>query len=154
MRGVGGDDADGGPDWSDGSNLNEAEPAGAGGRGLVRGEGHAGLAVIALALKRPGRPAGALPVVAGALESPGRRCAGGVIAPAHVARLHRTVDRRSPEGLHPCPRGNEADDDLWSFVPHRELPLWSWRYHGGEWMARLLPARCRYRARDCGPRHG
>ncbi|MFD7927722.1 hypothetical protein [Streptomyces sp. NPDC059742] len=33
------------------------------------------------------------------------------------------------ELLRGCPRGNEADDDLWSFVPHRQLPLWLWRHH-------------------------
>ncbi|MGW2582035.1 hypothetical protein ACWCYZ_11965, partial [Streptomyces virginiae] len=53
----------------------------------------------------------------------------GVIALAHVARLHRTVDRRCLELLRRCPHGNEADDDLWSFVPHRELPPWLWRHH-------------------------
>ncbi|MFB7461989.1 hypothetical protein ACFCZ1_00550 [Streptomyces sp. NPDC056224] len=110
---------------------------------FARGDKHAGVAVIALALNHPG-PAEVLPVVAGALESPDpevRRQ--GVIALAHVARLHRTVDRRCLEGLRHCPRGNEADDDLWSFVPHRRLPLWLWRHHVGERVARLLPARCR-----------
>ncbi|WP_327417927.1 hypothetical protein [Streptomyces sp. NBC_01233] len=51
------------------------------------------------------------------------------MALAHVARLHRTADRRCLALLRRCPRGNEADDDLWSFVPHWELPLWLWCHH-------------------------
>ncbi|MFF3672808.1 hypothetical protein ACFYYS_02340 [Streptomyces sp. NPDC002120] len=94
-----------------------------------RGERWVGVAVIALALDHPD-PAAVLPVVARALESPDREVRRqGVVALAHVARLHRTVDRRCLELLRRCPRGNEADDDLWSFVPHRELPLWLWRHH-------------------------
>ncbi|MFB6578398.1 hypothetical protein ACFCYC_13360 [Streptomyces sp. NPDC056402] len=39
------------------------------------------------------------------------------------------MDRRCLQLLRGYPRGNEADDDLWSFVPHRELPLRLWRHH-------------------------
>ncbi|MGW3323811.1 hypothetical protein [Streptomyces virginiae] len=94
-----------------------------------RGEPHVGVAVIGLALDHAD-PAAVLPMVARALESADREVRRqGVIALAHVARLHRTVDRRCPELLRRRFRGNEADDDLWSFVPHRELPLWLWRHH-------------------------
>ncbi|MFD5411260.1 hypothetical protein [Streptomyces nojiriensis] len=94
-----------------------------------RGEPKVGVAVIGLALNHAD-PEAVLPVVATALESADREVRRqGVVALAHVARLHRTVDRRCLELLRGCPRGNEADDDLWSFVPHRELPLWLWRHH-------------------------
>ncbi|MCM2578714.1 hypothetical protein [Streptomyces meridianus] len=68
-------------------------------------------------------PPGILPGVARALGStdPGLPHQG-VVALAHVAWLHRTVDRRCLELLRTYRRGNEADDDLWSFVPHRRLP--------------------------------
>ncbi|WP_053632440.1 MULTISPECIES: hypothetical protein [unclassified Streptomyces] len=103
---------------------------------FARNEPTVGVAVIALALNHPD-PSVALPVVARALESPDREVRGqGVVAPAHVARIHRTVDRRCLELLRGCPRGNEADDDLWSFVPHRRLPLWLWRHHLAERLLR------------------
>ncbi|MFB7256782.1 hypothetical protein [Streptomyces nojiriensis] len=105
---------------------------------LRRGEPKAGVAVIGLALDHAD-PEAVLPVVARALESADREVRRqGVIALAHVARLHRTVDRRCLELLRGCPRGNEADDDLWSFVPHRELPLWLWRHHLGERLGERL----------------
>ncbi|MDX3538259.1 hypothetical protein PV721_28710, partial [Streptomyces sp. MB09-01] len=133
-RGVGGGGAQGAagagePDWWGGLNLNgieQPEPVLA---AFERGERSVGVAVIALALNHPD-PAAVLPVVARALESADREVRRqGVVALAHVARLHGTVDRRCLELLRRCPRGNEADDDLWSFVPHRELPLWLWGHH-------------------------
>jgi hypothetical protein len=63
----------------------------------------------------------------------------GVVALAHVARLHRSVDQRCVDLLRGFPRGNEADDDLWSFVDHRMLPWWLWRYHASQrllWLVR------------------
>ncbi|WP_199808043.1 hypothetical protein [Streptomyces sp. NRRL F-2580] len=110
-------------------NLNEVERPEQVLAAFERGERGVGVAVIALALNHPD-PAAVLPVVARALESADREVRRqGVVALAHVARLHRTVDRRCLALLRRCPRGNEADDDLWSFVPHRELPLWLWRHH-------------------------
>ncbi|WP_404961540.1 hypothetical protein [Streptomyces sp. 147326] len=119
----------GGPDWWGGLNLNEVERPEQVLAAFERGERSVGVAVIALALNHPD-PAAVLPVVARALESADREVRRqGVVALAHVARLHRTVDRRCLDLLRRCPCGNEADDDLWSFVPHRGLPLWLWRHH-------------------------
>ncbi|MFE9479392.1 hypothetical protein ACFYNM_12410 [Streptomyces spororaveus] len=118
-----------GPDWRGGSDLLGVDRPDVVLAAFERGEPKAGVAVIGLALHHAD-PAAVLPVVARALESADREVRRqGVIALAHVARLHRTVDRRCLELLRGCPRGNEADDDLWSFVPHRELPLWLWRHH-------------------------
>ncbi|MFJ7589114.1 hypothetical protein ACIQZO_17385 [Streptomyces sp. NPDC097617] len=138
----------GGPDWRSGSRLNEVDRPEVVLAAFARGEPKAGVAVIALVLNH-GDPEAVLPVVARALESADREVRRqGVIALAHVARLHRAVDRRCLELLRGCPRGNEADDDLWCFVPHRELPLWLWRHHLGErlgerlrWLRRLRPRR-------------
>ncbi|MFE1874836.1 hypothetical protein ACFW9N_28820 [Streptomyces sp. NPDC059496] len=127
MRGGGGT-ADG-LDWRGGSNLLAVDRPEVVLAAFRRGEPNVGVAVIGLALHHAD-PEAVLPVVARALESADREVRRqGVIALAHVARLHRTVDRRCPELLRGCPRGNEADDDLWSFVPHRQLPLWLWRHH-------------------------
>lgn len=52
----------------------------------------------------------------------------GTVALAHVARLHHTVDPECLALLRTQPRGNEADDDLWDFVPRRNLPWWLWRH--------------------------
>ncbi|MEU9058518.1 hypothetical protein AB0D13_06350 [Streptomyces sp. NPDC048430] len=108
-----------------------------------RGEEFLGVAVIGLALQHPDAET-ILPRVARALESPdaGLRQQGRV-ALAHVARLHRTVDRRCLELLRSHPRGNEADDDLWAYVPHRRLPWWLWRHHLGERLAWHLRDRWR-----------
>ncbi|MFF4388238.1 hypothetical protein ACFY0G_15865 [Streptomyces sp. NPDC001552] len=126
--GAGGGTA-GGLDWRGGSNLLAVDRPEVVLAAFRRGEPNVGVAVIGLALHHAG-PEAVLPVVARALESADREVRRqGVIALAHVARLHRTVDRRCLELLHGCPRGNEADDDLWSFVPHRQLPLWLWRHH-------------------------
>ncbi|MGP3632479.1 hypothetical protein ACTU45_03715 [Streptomyces sp. 24-1644] len=102
-----------------------------------------GVAVIGLALNHPDAHA-ILPRVARALESTDAELRHqGRVALAHVARLHRTVDGRCLELLRSQPRGNEADDDLWSYVPHRRLPLWLWRHHLAERLVRLLRDRWR-----------
>lgn len=126
---VSGDDVD----WTDGLSVWRAdhrpEDVAA---AFERGESTVGVAVIALALNHPD-PARVLPLVARAMESatPQTR-EQGVTALAHIARLHRTVDRRCLTLLRTCVRGNPADDDLWSFVDHRRLPLWLWAYHAKE----------------------
>lgn len=131
-RGSGSGYGYGEPDWRSGANLNGVDRPEVVLAAFARNEPMVGVAVIALALNHP-EPSVVLPVVAGALESPDREIRRqGVVALAHVARLHRTVDRRCLELLRGCPRGNEADDDLWSFVPHRRLPLWLWRHHLSE----------------------
>ncbi|WP_448316779.1 hypothetical protein [Streptomyces sp. CO7] len=104
-----------------------------------RGEPLVGVAVIALALNHHDADA-ILPQVARAMtaDDPEIRRQG-VVALAHVARLHRTVDQRCVDLLRGFPRGNEADDDLWSFVDHRSLPWWLRRYHAGRrlrWLVR------------------
>ncbi|MER6444902.1 hypothetical protein [Streptomyces venezuelae] len=114
---------DGGDDRRGGRNLLGVDRPDAVLAAFERGEPNAGVVVIGLALNHAD-PGAVLPLVARALESADREVRRqGVIALAHVARLHRTVDRRCLELLRRCPRGNEADDDLWSFVPHRELPF-------------------------------
>ncbi|PYC77201.1 hypothetical protein C7C46_19720 [Streptomyces tateyamensis] len=108
-----------------------------------RGEPLVGVAVIFLALNHPDAEA-ILPRVGKALESQDTEIRRqGVIALAHVARLHRTVDQRSLDLLRSCPRGNEADDDLWSFVAHRRLPWWLWRQHFTERLTWLFWGRWR-----------
>lgn len=120
-------------DWADGSSVwrgnyrpEDVEAA------FQRGESTVGVAVIVLALNH--RHSGdVLPLVARALESASSQIREqGVVALAHTARLHRTVDQRCLALLRTCARGNPADDDLWSFVAHRELPLWLWRHHTKE----------------------
>ncbi|MFK0256343.1 hypothetical protein [Streptomyces sp. NPDC090445] len=108
-----------------------------------RGEPLVGVAVIALALNHADADA-ILPRVVKALESKDPEVhRQGVIALAHVARLHRTVDQRSLDLLRGCPRGNEADDDLWSFIAHRRLPWWLWRHHFTERLTWLFRDRWR-----------
>jgi hypothetical protein len=97
-----------------------------------RSEPLAGLAVISLSLQHPS-PDDVLPLVARAFESPDPQIRyQGTVALANTARLHRTVDARCLTLLRACPRGNPADDDLWSFIPHRQLPLWLRRHHAKE----------------------
>ncbi|WP_051798675.1 hypothetical protein [Streptomyces sp. NRRL S-337] len=108
-----------------------------------RGEELLGVAVIGLALTHPD-PAAILPRVARTLErslesSDHRLRHQGLVALAHTARLHGTVDRRCLDLLRRCPRGTEADDDLWAYVPRRRLPWWLWRHRLGAWLRRLLP---------------
>jgi hypothetical protein len=115
--------------WQDGSTLRWIDRPEEVDAAFGRGEPLVGVAVIALALNHADVDA-ILPRVVKALEAEDpevRRQ--GVIALAHVARLHRTVDQRSLDLLRAHPRGNEADDDLWSFVAHRRLPWWLWRHH-------------------------
>ncbi len=94
-----------------------------------RREPSVGVDLLRLALNHHD-PHDILPRVARALgsDNQGLRVQG-VVALAHVARLHRTVDRRCLELLRTYPRGNEADDDLWQFVSRHRLPTWLWRYH-------------------------
>ncbi|MEU9104499.1 hypothetical protein AB0D54_09045 [Streptomyces xanthophaeus] len=137
------DPAAGQVDWQDGSTLWWVDQPDQVTAAFDRGEPLVGVAVIALALNHDD-PQAVLPVVARALESPDpavRRQ--GVVALAHVARLHRTVDRRCLDLLRACPRGNEADDDLWSFVDHRQLPPWLRRHHLRERVTWLLRDRWR-----------
>jgi len=76
------------------------------------------------------------PLVARALEAPSPQLREqGVVAMAHLARLHHAVDRRCLALLRSFGRGNAADDDLWTFIPHRKLPLWLWRHHTRERLA-------------------
>ncbi|MFD7909199.1 hypothetical protein ACFV30_00485 [Streptomyces sp. NPDC059752] len=94
MRGGGGT-ADG-LDWRGGSNLLAVDRPEVVLAAFRRGEPNVGVAVIGLALHHAD-PEAVLPVVARALESADREVRRqGVIALAHVARLHRTVDRRCP----------------------------------------------------------
>jgi hypothetical protein len=94
-----------------------------------RGERDVGVAVIGLALTHPD-PWQILPRTARALASanPDVR-AQGIVALAHVARLHHVVDQDNLDLLRGMRRGNPADDDLWTFVPHRLLPWWLHRRH-------------------------
>ncbi|MFF2520705.1 hypothetical protein [Streptomyces liangshanensis] len=115
--------------WQDSSTLRWTEHPEDVDAAFDRGEPLVGVAVIALALNHA--DAGAiLPRVNRALESENAETRRqGVIALAHTARLHRTADRRSLDLLRGFPRGNEADDDLWTFVPHRQLPWWLRLHH-------------------------
>ncbi|WP_407548751.1 hypothetical protein QOM21_06330 [Streptomyces sp. Pv4-95] len=112
-----------------------------------RDEELVGVAVIGLALTHPDATA-ILPRVARTLErardtaDSGLRHQG-IVALAHTARLHGTVDARCLDLLRGCPRGNEADTDIWAYVAHRRLPLWMWRYGVGERVRWLLCDRWR-----------
>ncbi|MFE5621373.1 hypothetical protein ACFQ8S_04850 [Streptomyces virginiae] len=131
------------PDWRSGSNLNGVDRPEVVLAAFARNETMVGVAVIAPRRwccrwwpgpwsHRTGRSAGK--------GSSRRRTPRG-----STARLHRTVDRRCLVLLRGCPRGNGADDDLWSCVPHRRLPLRLWRHHLAErllrWRGRTGPAR-------------
>ncbi|WP_225636584.1 hypothetical protein [Streptomyces solaniscabiei] len=125
--------------WQDASTLRWVERPDDVDAAFDRGEPFVGVAVIALALNHDSADA-VLPHVARAMvaDDPEIRRQG-VVALAHVARLHRSVDQRCVDLLRYFPRGNEADDDLWSFVDHRMLPWWLWRYHAGQrllWLVR------------------
>lgn len=100
---------------------------------LARGEDNLGVAVIGLSLTHPDARQ-ILPRIADVLEAAmaaGDRelCRQAVLSLGHTGRLHCVTDARCLELLRQQPRGNTADDDLWSFVPHRELPWWLWRHH-------------------------
>src|SRR5690348_11695502 len=71
-----------------------------------RGEREVGVAVIELALTHP-VPWQTLPRTARALASANLELrAQGIVALAHVARLHRVVDQDNLDLLHALPRGN------------------------------------------------
>ncbi|UJB39495.1 hypothetical protein [Streptomyces sp. A1-5] len=120
---------------------------------FARGEERVGVAVIGLALTHPS-PQAILPRVARTLEralaadDAGLRHQG-IVALAHTARLHRTVDARSLALLRRCPRDTEADMDLWAYVPRRRLPWWLWwhRSVGRRWRAVRRRLRRRMRRR-------
>lgn len=130
--------------WKDGTGLLAIDDPGLVDAAFERGEPHTGVAVIGLALNH-GDPAVILPRVARAMgsQSPELRRQG-TVALAHAARLHRSIDQRCLALLRARPRGNEADDDLWSFVPHRRLPWWLWRHHLPTTAAYWLWERWRY----------
>ncbi|MDX2810965.1 hypothetical protein PV410_00070 [Streptomyces sp. PA03-5A] len=91
---------------------------------FAREEPLVGVAVIGLALNHPDAAA-ILPRVARALEAPHEELRRqGVVALAHVARLHGTVDDRCLELLRGLPPGTEAHDDILAYVPLRRLPWW------------------------------
>lgn len=94
-----------------------------------RNEPLVGVAVIGLALNHTD-PQAILPRVAQAMahHNPEIRTQA-TITLAHTARLHQTVDDATLNLLRDCPRGNPADDDLWTFIPRRQLPWWLWRHH-------------------------
>lgn len=100
---------------------------------LVRGEQLLGVAVIGLSLTHPDARQ-ILPRIAAVLEAAmaagdQELCRQAVLSLGHTGRLHGVTDARCLELLRRQRRGNTADDDLWSFVPHRELPWWLWRHH-------------------------
>ncbi|MGW4378758.1 hypothetical protein [Kitasatospora sp. NPDC004531] len=129
--------------WQDASTLRWVERPDDVDAAFDRGEPHVGVAVIFLALNHDNADA-ILSQVARAMsaDDPEIRRQG-VVALAHVARLHRVVDQRCLNLLRGFPRGNEADDDLWSFVEHRLLPWWLWRHHAGQRVLWLLCDRWR-----------
>ncbi|MEJ8639787.1 hypothetical protein [Streptomyces sp. MS2.AVA.5] len=115
--------------WADGTGLLGMDQPEAIDAAFERQEALVGVAVIGLALHHSD-PGVILPRIARALRSDSEELRRqGTIALAHVARLHHTVDAECLALLRTRPRGNEADDDLWSFVPHRRLPLWLWCHH-------------------------
>ncbi|MFE2539639.1 hypothetical protein [Actinacidiphila glaucinigra] len=117
--------ADGrGMNWADSSALMGTDRPEEVDAAFERGEPLVGVAVIGLALTHPDADA-ILPRVARALEAPHEELRHqGVVALAHVARLHATVDDRCLELLRGLPPGTEAHDDILTFVPLRRLPWW------------------------------
>lgn len=117
-----------GMDWQSGSGLLGTDRPEEVDAALDRADPLAGVAVIGLALNHPD-PAAILPRIACALAADDRKLLQqATTATAHVARLHHTVDGPVLDLLRRRPRGNEADSDLWLFVPKRRLPWWLWRY--------------------------
>ncbi|MEU1593565.1 hypothetical protein ABZ468_12070 [Streptomyces sp. NPDC005708] len=115
--------------WADGTGLLGMDQPEEIDAAFERGEPHVGVAVIGLALNHSD-PVAILPRIARALRTDSEELRRqGTVALAHVARLHHTVDTECLALLRTRPRGNEADDDLWTFVRHRRLPLWLWRHH-------------------------
>lgn len=125
-----------GMNWADSSALMGTDRPEEVDAAFERGEPDVGVAVIGLALTHPD-PLAILPRTARALASEDSALrAQAIVALAHAARLHGVVDRNNLDLLRRIPRGNVADDDLWIFVPHRELPWWLWRHQ--------LLQRCRW----------
>ncbi|MFF7214814.1 hypothetical protein ACFZAU_30445 [Streptomyces sp. NPDC008238] len=113
-----------GMNWADSSALLGTDRPEEVDAAFERGEPLVGVAVIGLALTHPDAAA-ILPRVARALEAPHEELRRqGVVALAHVARLHATVDARCLELLRGLPPGTEAHDDILAFVPLRRLPWW------------------------------
>ncbi|WP_354641147.1 hypothetical protein [Kitasatospora camelliae] len=127
-----------GMDWSSTSALMGTDRPEEVDAALDRGEPLAGVALIGLAVTHPD-PAGVLPRIARALaaEDAPELVHHATVALAHTARLHGTVDRACLDLLRDLPRGSQADDDLWAFVPRRHLPWWLWRYQ----LPRILTGR-------------
>ncbi|MFD0042463.1 hypothetical protein ACFVIZ_33025 [Streptomyces anulatus] len=99
-------------DWEHGTGLIGVRDPAIVDAAFERGERHVGVAVIGLALHHRA-PQTILPRVAQALRATDpMQQHQGTVAIAHVARLHRTVDRECLALLRTQPRGNEADDDL------------------------------------------
>ncbi|MFD7233150.1 hypothetical protein [Streptomyces sp. NPDC059881] len=114
-------------DWENGTELIGVDDPAIVDAAFERGERHVGVAVIGLALNHPD-PDTILPRIARALRATDPELQRqGTLSLAHVARLHRTVNQECLDLLRARPRGNEADDDLWTFVPRRRLPWWLWR---------------------------
>ncbi|MFE3771684.1 hypothetical protein [Streptomyces sp. NPDC059122] len=138
-----------GMNWQEGSALLGTDRPEEVDAAFARGEELLGVAVIGLALTHP-HPEAILPRVARTLEralavgDTGLRHQG-IVALAHTARLHATVDARCLELLRRCPRDTEADMDVWAYVPRRRLPWWLWwhRIAGRRWRAVLRRMRRR-----------
>jgi hypothetical protein len=122
-----------GLNWDDHSALMGADRPEEIDEALARGEEMLGVAVIGLALTHPDARQ-ILPRIAAVLEAAMAAgdlelCRQAVLALGHTGRLHGVTDALCLELLRRQPRGNTADDDLWCYVPHRQLPWWLWRYH-------------------------
>ncbi|MGW3247512.1 hypothetical protein [Streptomyces sp. NPDC001070] len=117
-----------GMNWADSSALLGTDRPEEVDAAFERAEPMVGVAVIGLALTHPDAAA-ILPRVARALRAPrGELRHQGVVALAHVARLHGTVDEHCLELLRGLPPGTEAHNDIVAYVPLRELPWWLRRY--------------------------
>lgn len=114
--------------WENGTGLLGMDDPAVVDAAFERGEQHVGVTVIGLALNHPD-PDTILSRVARALRATDPELQRqGTVALAHVARLHRTVNQECLDLVRARPRGNEADDDLWTFIPRRKLPWWLWRH--------------------------
>lgn len=92
---------------------------------FARDEALVGVSVIGLALSHPD-PFVVLPLVARALDHNRLEVREqGATALAHVARIHGVVSAECLAVLRRYPNST-AEDDLWTFIPHRRLPLWLW----------------------------
>lgn len=92
---------------------------------FARDEPLVGVSVIGLALSYPD-PWIVLPFVARALDHNRIEVREhGATALAHVARIHGVVSAECLVVLKRHPNA-VAEDDLWTFIPHRKLPPWLW----------------------------